>query len=92
MTALIVFFYLLGWFVCISMAAGFLWIEEEPKRAARWFVSAWVWPFICAYAVVRHGRGFIVKTFQVAELHEFVVQEQDLWRGADAPPVGKEKR
>jgi hypothetical protein len=39
-----------------------------------------------------YGRGFVVGAFQAAELHEFIAEEKGLWQGADAPPVGKEKR
>lgn len=91
MTTFIIFLYITGWLVCLLVAFFFL-IEGNPKPAARWFLAAWLWPIVAVYIVIRYGRRFVSNVFETAELHEFVIQEQDLWQGADTPPVGKEKR
>lgn len=76
----------------LFVSSGLMFIEDKPKAAARVFLAAWVWPLVAVYIVLRYGRGFVSNLFKTAELHEFVIQERDLWQGADAAPVGRERR
>lgn len=90
--ATFIFFYVFGLVILWFLAAGFHFLEEKPKVAARLFLSSFVWPVVALYVILRYGRGFVTATVKTAELHEFVIQEQGLWQGSDSPPVGKEKR